>query len=227
MGSSAWSSFYRYGSGLLQHAGRKFECGSEPRLREHAYISDSIGLVVIPIHHFGKDAGTGLRGASAWRGAADVVISVTGDIDPLKRRTHNRALAIAKARDAEQGPIAPFRLDYVKLGIDKDGEEFGSCVVLEDPERPKNVPRNQVPKWVPIFDTACKRALSEHGQELIVDSGKVRAVELRHVRANFCGTYVTGDEVLKRAKQTSEKAWQTGSGKNAEPITVLRYRKGW
>jgi hypothetical protein len=139
------------------------------------YISDSIGLAVIPIHHFGKDAGTGLRGASAWRGAADVVISVTGDIDPLSGRTHNRALAIAKARDAEQGPIAPFRLDYVKLGVDKDGEEFGTCVVRDDPERTKNVARNQAaPKWVPVFDIACKRALSEHGEELIMNRGKVK-----------------------------------------------------
>jgi AAA domain/RepB DNA-primase from phage plasmid/Primase C terminal 1 (PriCT-1) len=172
------------------------------------YIGDSIGIVVIPIHHFGKDAGTGLRGASAWRGTADVVISVTGDIDPLSGRTHNRALAIAKARDAEQGPIAPFRLDYVKLGIDGDGEEFGSCVVREDPERPKNVPRSQVPKWVPAFDMACKRALLEHSEELTTVGGKVRAVELRHVRANFCGTYVTGDEDLKKARQASERAWR-------------------
>lgn len=155
-----------------------------------------------------------------------MVISVTGDIDPLSGRTYNRALAIAKARDAEQGPIAPFRLDYVKLGIDKDGEEFGSCVVLEDPERPKNVPRNQVPKWVPIFDTACKRALSEHGQELIVDSGKVRAVELRHVRANFCGTYVTGDEVLKRAKQTSEKAWRRALEKMPNQLPCYATARG-
>ena len=126
----------------------------------------------------------------------------------LADETHNRALAIAKARDAEQGPIAPFRLDYVKLGTDQDGEEFGSCVVREDPERPKNVPRNQVPKWVPAFDIACKRALLEHGEELQIDNRKVRAVDLRYVRANFCGTYVTGDEDLKKARQTSKKAWQ-------------------
>ena len=136
------------------------------------YIGDGIGVVVIPIHHFGKDPATGLRGASAWRGAADVVISVTADIDPLSGRVSNRALAIAKARDAEQGPIAAFRLDYVKLGTDKDGEEFGSCVVLEDPESPRML-RDQVPKWVPAFDAACKRALCEYGEELRIDNRKV------------------------------------------------------
>ena len=172
------------------------------------YIGDSIGSLVIPIHHFGKDAETGLRGASAWRGAADVVLSVTGQIDPLSGRTHNRALAIAKARDAEQGPIAPFRLDYVQLGTDGDGEEFGTCVVREDPERPKNVPRNQMPKWVPTFDMACKRTLMEHGEELRIDNRMVHGVELKRVRSNFCGTYVTGDEDPTKARQASERAWR-------------------
>jgi hypothetical protein len=172
------------------------------------YIGDSLGIVVNPIHHFGKDPVTGLRGASAWRGAADVVISVTADIDPLSGRVSNRALAIAKARDGEQGPIAAFRLDYVKLGTDKDGEEFGSCVVLEESEQPKNAARHEVPKWVPTFDTACRQALLEQREELRIDNRKVRAVELRHVRANFCGIYVTGQADLKKAKQASNKAWQ-------------------
>jgi hypothetical protein len=137
-----------------------------------------------------------------------VVISVTGQTDPLSGRTHNRALAIAKARDAEQGPIAPFRLDYVKLGINKDGEEFGSCVVREDPERPKDVPRNPVPKWLPAFDMACKRALVQHGQELQIDQRKVQAVDLGCVRTIFCGTYITGEGDPKKARHTTNKAWQ-------------------
>jgi hypothetical protein len=172
------------------------------------YIGDSIGVVVIPIHHFGKDQGTGLRGASAWRGAADVVISVTADIDANSGRVSNRALAVAKARDGEQGPIAAFRLDYVKLGTDKDGEEFGTCVVREEPEQPKNVARHEVPKWVPALDTACRQALSKHCEELGISNRKVQAVELRYVRANFCGIYVTGQADLKKAKQASNKAWQ-------------------
>ena len=36
-------------------------------------IGSAIDAVVIPVHHYGKAASTGLRGSSAFRGAADVV----------------------------------------------------------------------------------------------------------------------------------------------------------
>jgi AAA domain/RepB DNA-primase from phage plasmid/Primase C terminal 1 (PriCT-1) len=175
------------------------------------YIGNSIGAVVVPIHHYGKDAGTGLRGASAWRGAADVVISVTADIDPTTGRIGNRGLAIAKARDAEQGPVAPFRLDYVKLGTDEDGEEFGTCVVRADPEREQQtVARLKGPKWVTVLDGACKQAAGQFGQDVQTgkEGRKIRTVELRHVKAKFCAMYVTGDDDPRKAKQACEKAWQ-------------------
>jgi AAA domain/Primase C terminal 1 (PriCT-1) len=174
-------------------------------------IGDSIGVVVIPIHHYGKDAGTGLRGASAWRGAADVVISVTADIEPTTGKIDNRGLAIAKARDAEQGPLAPFRLDYVKLGVDEDGDEFGTLVVRADPERPQYDPaRKRGPKWLPPFDAACMQALGQLSEDVPIGSqGRgIRAVDLKHVRAKFWSIYVTGDDDPKKAEQTREKAWQ-------------------
>jgi AAA domain/Primase C terminal 1 (PriCT-1)/RepB DNA-primase from phage plasmid len=171
-------------------------------------IGESVGAVMIPIHHYGKDAASGLRGASAWRGAADVVISVTCDIAE-NGLISNRNLAIAKARDAEQGPIAPFRLDYVKLGIDEDGEEFGTLVVRDDPERgQQNGARRKASKLVPVFDGACKQALGSHSEDVQIGGLNVRAVELKHVKTKFCAAYVTGDDDPKKAKQRSEKAWQ-------------------
>jgi len=65
------------------------------------HIGESVGAMIIPVHHYGKDAETGLRGASAWRGAADVTISVTAKIDQLTGKASNRELALAKARDAD------------------------------------------------------------------------------------------------------------------------------
>jgi hypothetical protein len=171
-------------------------------------IGESVGAVMVPIHHYGKDAASGLRGGSAWRGAADVVLSVTCDINVQSGLVNNRGLAIAKARDGEQGPIAAFRLDYVKLGIDEDGEEFGTLVVWADPERRlQDAARCKGPKWVPVFDGACKQALG-NSEDVQIGGRKVRAVELKHVRANFCAAYVTGDDDPKKAKQRSDKAWQ-------------------
>ena len=45
-------------------------------------IADATGVVIVPIHHYGKNVGVGLRGASAWRANADFVLSVMADIDP-------------------------------------------------------------------------------------------------------------------------------------------------
>jgi hypothetical protein len=188
-------------------------------------IGNSIDALVLPIHHYGKDAATGLRGASAFRGAADVVISVTADIDALTGRVSNRGLAIAKARDGEQGPVAPFRLDYVKLGVDEDGDEFGTRVVRADPERgQQDVAGNQAPKGIRIFDSAARKALGEHSEDvqLYKDSPKGRAVELRHVRAEFCRLYVTGETDSKLAAGTSERAWRRVLEKVPDDYTTVK-----
>jgi AAA domain/Primase C terminal 1 (PriCT-1) len=193
------------------------------------YIGDSIGAVVIPVHHYGKDAETGLRGASAWRGAADVVISVTAKIEPITGQISNRGLAVAKARDAEQGPVAPIRLDYVKLGVDEDGDEFGTLVVRADPERSQyDLTRKKGLKWLQFFDSACKQALGRLSEDVPMgNQGRViRAVELKHVRAEFCSVYVTGDDDQKKAEQTRERAWRRALEGMAERLPGYSITKG-
>jgi hypothetical protein len=173
------------------------------------YIGEALGVVVIPIHHYGKDAGTGLRGGSAWQGAADIVISVTADIDPVTGKISNRELALAKARDGDQGPLAPFMLEWVKLGTDEDGEEFGSSIVKIDIERTPSA-RSTLPKGIRIFDDACKIALGIYSEDVQLrkNGPSIRAVDLKHAKAKFCEMYVTGEDNPKKAKQTSERAWR-------------------
>jgi len=36
-------------------------------------MSASLNAAVIPVHHYGKDVSTGLRGSSAWHASADMV----------------------------------------------------------------------------------------------------------------------------------------------------------
>jgi RecA-family ATPase len=173
-------------------------------------IGQSVGAVIIPVHHYGKDAGTGLRGASAWHAAADVVVSVTADID-IDGRVSNRALAIAKARDEEQGPVAAFLLERVKLGIDADGEEFGTCIVKPDLQRvTQALARSKAPKRVQVFDHACRIALGENSEDVQLrkDSPRMQAVELKHVKAKFQSMYVTGEVDQKKAEETSRRAWR-------------------
>ena len=82
-------------------------------------IADATGVVIVPIYHYGKNAGVGLRGASAWRANADFVLSVMADIDPATGHVTNRQLAIAKDRDGAQGPLTPFKLERVDLGVSR------------------------------------------------------------------------------------------------------------
>jgi hypothetical protein len=174
-------------------------------------IGQSVGAVVIPVHHYGKDAGTGLRGASAWRGAADVVVSVTADIDPLSGAVSNRGIAIAKARDEEQGPVAPFLLERVKLGTDEHGDDFYSCIVKRDLLRGiQQLAGRNVPKGVRVFSDACRIALGENGEDVQLrkDSPRVQAVELKYVRGKFCSMYVTGEDDPKKAHETTGRAWR-------------------
>jgi hypothetical protein len=83
-----------------------------------------------PVHHYGKNPESGLLGASAWKGSADLIEGVLADIDPLSGRVSNRELVCAKARDGEQGPISGFDLEFIELGLDADGETYGSCCVV-------------------------------------------------------------------------------------------------
>jgi AAA domain/RepB DNA-primase from phage plasmid/Primase C terminal 1 (PriCT-1) len=174
-------------------------------------IGNSIGGVMIPLHHYGKDAGTGLRGASAWRGAADVVMSVVADINQLTGNVSNRAFGIAKARDAEQGPLAPFILEWVKLGVDDDGEDYGTCIVKLDLARGlQTLARSNAPKSVRALDDACRSALGEHSQDVQLRKSvpHIRAVEIKHVKAKFCELYVTGEGDPKKAALAKDRAYR-------------------
>lgn len=98
-------------------------------IRAMKTMSDALGVVVLPVHHFGKSAETGLRGASAWRAGCETVLSVLVDRDQTTGACSNRRIALTKSRVGEEGWVAPFELRFVALGEDEDGEEFGACYV--------------------------------------------------------------------------------------------------
>jgi hypothetical protein len=83
------------------------------------------GLVVL-VTHKAKHAepGKGPRGHSSQLAAMDAVLEVTRSSNNL------RSWRVEKAKDAEDGGVHGFRLDVVSLGIDADGDEVSSCVVV-------------------------------------------------------------------------------------------------
>jgi hypothetical protein len=83
-------------------------------LKKMRGLGDKFSGLVIPIHHYGKAASTGMRGGSVWRAGADVVLSVlcdrndlTGEIDgparacfggaPHPRRWQGKSVAVEAA----------------------------------------------------------------------------------------------------------------------------------
>jgi AAA domain len=131
----------RFGVAILDTVAATFDMDDEDSNSEVAkaikkmrHLSAKFNGLVVPIHHYGKTATTGLRGGSAWRAGADVVLSVLCDRNELTGEVSNRQLALAKARDGIEGPIAPFDLTFAELG--KDGDEPFGTLIVQPSERP-------------------------------------------------------------------------------------------
>ncbi|WOJ88314.1 AAA family ATPase [Methylocapsa polymorpha] len=138
-------------------------------MRALRQIGNAVGAVIIPVHHYGKGkaAAAGMRGSSAFRGAADAILSVLVDRNEESGKSTNRSLALAKAREGEEGPISSFELRFVRLGFDEDGEPFGSCVI--DPSDAPAAAKKDVGSELTRTATRALKAL----QEAIVERGKI------------------------------------------------------
>lgn len=95
-------------------------------------MSQALDCLVMPVHHYGKGAETGLRGASAWRAGSDAVLSVTADRNHLTGIVSEHKLWLAKSRVGEEGPVGDFALRTMLLGHDEDGDELTSCYVVPE-----------------------------------------------------------------------------------------------
>ena len=107
-------------------------------------MGDALGCLMVPIHHYGKSADTGLRGASAFRAGADVVISVLADRNEATGEVTRRRLALAKSRTRDEGPIGDFDLKFEALGTDDFGEDFGACYVVPTDTKSAAAPRSKL-----------------------------------------------------------------------------------
>ena len=80
------------------------------------------GLVVL-IHHSGKDSSRGLRGHSSLFAALDAAVEVSRDGE-------RREWKVAKSKDGVDGGSKSFSLTGIDLGLDADGEDVNSCIVV-------------------------------------------------------------------------------------------------
>jgi hypothetical protein len=165
-------------------------------------IGDEIGALMAPVHHFGKNPESGLRGASAWKGSADLVEGVLADIDPLTGKASNRELVCTKARDGEQGPLSPFELEFVTLGTDSEGEIYGSCCVVPLNGQSRFAKAAALSKSQRSIQEAIAEALDTRGKIITPRAGMpaVKAAKVSDVRTEFDRRYVvTEDDPAKVA----------------------------
>ena len=147
--------------------------------RQLRRLGSATGALMLPVHHYGKGVDTGLRGASGWRANSDAVLSILADRNQITGKVSRRSLALAKSRVVEEGPIADFSLRFVEMGIDEDGDAFGSCYV-EPTAAPSDESRTgRAPSLTKASQTAL-RAL----EEIVIEFGRVPAAS-NHIPANL------------------------------------------
>jgi hypothetical protein len=173
-------------------------------------IGEEVGALMSPVHHYGKNPESGLRGASAWRGSADIVQGALADIDPLSGRASNRELVCAKARDGEQGPISGFNLEFIPLGLDDDREPYGSCSVVPTDGASRFDQSGGRSKGQRTIQEAINEAIDGQGRVITprADMPSIKAAKVADVRTEFDRRYVVGEADPIKAANAKRMAFK-------------------
>lgn len=89
-------------------------------------LAEQMSLLVVVVHHTGKDATRGARGWSGLFANADSVIALD-----KPRGDGVRVARVEKVKNGEAGWEFAFNLRSVGLGYDEDGDPVTTCVVEE------------------------------------------------------------------------------------------------
>lgn len=185
-------------------------------IRQMNELSRALGVVVIPVHHYGKGQETGLRGASAWRAGADTVVSVLAERNEITGHVAGRKIALAKSRYGEEGPIAAFELRFVKTGEDEDGEDVGACVVepsAADPGAAEAGKASRPSRGAKAYLEALQIVLLDAGRKMRPfgsEGAEVTAVDREAIRAEFYRSWPADGDTEK--KRTASKCKAFGRG---------------
>jgi hypothetical protein len=196
-------------------------------IRVMKVLSDALRVVVVPVHHFGKAATTGLRGASGWRAGCDSVLSVLASRDETTGKCRDRQLVLTKSRVGEEGWRVAFDLSFVELGEDEDGDPFGACFVepgeAEDSDivmsRPKPLPRA-----ARAYLDALHIVAGEKGRKVRPfgsEGPEVNAVDRERVRDEFYLAWPADGDDEKARKNAKRKSFKRG-----EDEAIERHRIG-
>lgn len=197
-------------------------------LRNMRKLGDVSGALILAVHHYGKNADTGLRGASAFKAGADAILSVLAIRNDTTGTVRNRSISLAKSRTSDEGPISGFDLKFTPFGIDGDDEMFGSCVVI-----PNNAPiahrgADKESASIAKFREAFKAALNDHGVASTnpATNETTRTVLVTHVQANFTKSYGSETTDERKRAENARKAFSRTLEKLPVEFVMSEYGKG-
>ena len=177
-------------------------------IRTLRMLSECCKALVLAVHHYGKAAETGLRGASSLRAGADAVISVLGDRNEILGTCKNRSVAVAKSRTGSEGPVSGFELQSINVGVNDYGEEYGSCAIVATDASTSRTRRPS--QAVQLFhDAYCAADLDfgvSHG--LNHNGPTVRAIKVDQLRAEYLRRKVTGETDREKQHSTAMQAFR-------------------
>jgi hypothetical protein len=153
-------------------------------------LSSRSGAFVMAVDHFGKDASTGTRGASAKEAAADVVLATLGDRKE-DGSVEDTRLVVRKMRSGPSGLVLPFAKRQVPMGMDEHHRPVTTLVIdwnVVRPQKPKA--KAGRPRIVPLGQVV-EEAVTNHGEIINANgAGGVKAVRKDKLRGLFEAIYV-------------------------------------
>jgi hypothetical protein len=167
-------------------------------------VASDLRSAVAIVHHCGIDA-------SRPRGHTSLTGSVESQIAVKKSAGGEVIATVEHAKDFAEGDAIASRLELVTVGVDPDGDDITTLVVMPSesttPPGPKQ-PRESKSKRT--FRDALAEAVGTAGQDLrVLDDGPtVRAVEVSHVRTEFYRRHVTGEADAGKAAAAKQKAFK-------------------
>jgi hypothetical protein len=160
------------------------------------------------IHHMPL-VGDRMRGHSLANGAGDTTIKVD-------KKDGIVTASVAKASDLpeDEKPAMSFR--FKSITVSEQPHRTASVMVQVEASAaaraatPRTKTRKEETKVIRTFRDAFAEALDDSGETIQVhgDGPKVRAVDIRKVRAEFARRYATGEDDPKKCAEASRKAFR-------------------
>lgn len=168
-------------------------------------IAESIGGLVVLVHHVGKVSANGPRGHSSLMGNVDCAIHVR-----RAQGWEGVEWVVTKSKDDAEGQVVGFKLHVVDLGPDADGDTVTTCAA--EPFQPSEEERqaqddaekkSKKPKLARSVQTALRifnDAIRKHGKAGWLDVAKFREA--------FMDDYEPASDDPKAASAAARQAYK-------------------